>query len=437
MAKRLNAVDIVNAINNQVNSAYKATLPAVTVQNFADMAAQLTSAPDAIRNSWQDALINLVGLQHVKNKRGYEGYFRNLYKADTPTENIQLSMIDLLETKVYSPDANAEEFFEDAKADIETQYVTSTVKTVTRLSFNEDALMAAFVSPAAFDEFFDNMISRMYDTMENFDVQATKELINANIEQGNFFIVPLAKPVDKDTSLAWTADIKARAEDMRVEMDNIYNLSHMHTWTPADDGVIIGTTQMVATAETYSLAFAFNKSYIDLKERGQFITIPSSGFADGKVYGGYIDRDAFEIRNKTGFPRAASEFFGNTLTTKRWLHNQKIMAISYFNNAVFYAAPADVGITAATLATKDGSLNANRGGTKKVYVRTITPAEGKIADKFGTFTITGNNSTKTVIDGNSGKLVIGSDETAARVTVTWTSHLDNSVTATVNITVNQ
>lgn len=437
MAKKLTAVNIVNAINNQVNTIYKSTLPAVTVENFKDMAAQLTQAPDTIRNAWQDALVNLVGLQHAKNKRAYEGYFKNLYKADTATENIQLYMADLLETKVFSPDANTDEFFEDAKADIGTQYITSTVKTVVPLSVNEDTLMAAFVTPGAFDEFFDNLVSRMYDTMENFDVQAVKELINANIEQGNLYIVPMAEPVDKETSLAWTADIKARAEDMRVEMDNIYNLSHFHTWTPADDGVVIGTTKTVSIAETYSLAFAFNKKYLDLKERGQFITIPSSGLAGGKVYGGYIDRDAFEIRNKIGFPRATSQFFGNSLTTKRWLHNQKIMAISFFNNAVFYADPAAVGITSATLATKDGSANANRGSVKWVYVKSITAEEGKIADKFGTFTVSGANSAKTEIDANSGKLTIGRDETAENLTVTWTSHLDAKVTAQTTITINQ
>lgn len=436
MPKKITAVNVVNAINNQINKVYKTNLPAVDEKSFANMAEQLQTAPDVIRNAWQDALVNLVGLQMVKNKRNYEGYFKNLYKAPTATENIQLIMADLLETKTFSPDADADDFFADEKADIETQYVTSMVKTVIPLSVNEETLMAAFITVGAFDEYLGNLVSRMYDTMENFDVQATKAMLEKNIEDGNFYLIPMAKPVDKDTSLAWTADIKRVAEDMRVEMDNLYNLSHLHTWTPADDGVIVGTTSTVSIAETYSLAFAFNESYIDLKKKGQFVTLPSSGLCNGAVFGGYFDRDMLEIRDKIGFPRVTSQYFGNTLTMKRWLHNQKLMAVSYFNNAVFYVDPDSVGIKSAELATRDGSLNVNRGGNKKVYVKSVTAGENKLADKFGTFSIAGANSAKTYIDANSGKLIVGKDETADNITVTWTSHLNPGITAQATITVN-
>lgn len=438
--KKLTAVNVVNAVNNSVSKRFGITFPAITEKNFSDMASQLSAASPEIQNAWLDTMINLVGLQIAMNKRQYEGYFKKLYKPDTATENIQLSMIDLLDVKTYSPDADADDFFADAKADIETQYVTSVMKTVIPLSTNDDAFLAAFINVAAFDTFKEGLVSRMYDTMEMFDVTATKEMINQNIKEGNLFLKPIATPVDKDTTLAFTKDVKMTSEDLRVEMDNRHNLSGMNTWTPTEDGMLMLTTDVVATSETYNLAWAFNKSYIDLKSNGQAITIPSDGLAGGSVYGAYFDKDLVQIRNKTGFPKATSQFFGNTLTTKRWLHNQKIMALSYFNNGVFYIDPASVGLTSAVLDVRDGSKNVNRGGHKKLYVKSIVCPDGKYADKFGTWTIaakSGDLSAKTNIEPYSGKLVVGKDETATAIVATWTSHLDTSKTATIEITVNQ
>lgn len=438
--KNLTAVNVVNAINNSISKRYSITFPAITEKNFSDMSGQLSDAAPEIQNAWQDTLINLVGLQMVKNKKAYEGYFKKLYKADTPTENIQLIMADLLDVKTYSPDANAEDFFSDAKADIETQYVTSVMKTVIPLSENQDTLIAAFINTATFDQYLTGLTSRMFDTMEMFDVTATKELINQNIKEGNVYLKPLAAPIDKDTSLAFTKDVKKTSEDMRVEMSNKYNLSGMNTWTPSEDGILMLTTDAVATSETYNLAWAFNKSYLDLKKDGQAITIPSDGLAGGAVYGAYFDRDMVEIRNKTGFPKVTSQYFGNTLTMKRWLHNQKIMALSFFNNGVFYIDPASVGLTSATLASRDGSVNVNRGGRKKLYVKSIVVPDGKYADKFGTWSIaakSGDLSANTYIDPYSGKLIVGRDETAATIVATWTSHLDGTKKATIDITVNQ
>lgn len=439
--KKMTPVNIVNAINNQVSKRYAVQFPAITENNFSDMADQLSNAAPEILNAWQDTLINLVGLQIVKNKRSYEGYFKNLYKADTPTENIQLLMSDLLDVKTYSPDANATDFFEDAKADIETQYITSTKKTVIPLSENADTLIAAFVNPGAFENLLTGLTSRMYDTLEKFDVEVIKEMINTNIEDGNLYLRPMAAPVDKDTSLAFTKDVKKTSEDMRVDMSNEYNLSGMNTWTPTEDGVLMLTTDVKATAETYNLAQAFNKSYIDLQNAGQAITIPSNGLANGNVYGAYFDRDLLEIRNKTGFPKMASQYFGNTLTMKRWLHNQKVMAVSFFNNGIFYIKPDAIGLTSATLASRDGSTNINRGGKKKLYVKNIEVPTGKYADKFGTWTIaptSGSFSSKdTAIDTYSGKLIVGKDETVESIVATWTSHLDPTKTATITITINQ
>lgn len=445
--KNLNAINIVNVINAQVNKEYNTSLPAVNKANFSGMADQLRVAAPNIQNAWQDALVNLVGMQLTKTKRAYESYFRKLHLGETATENIQLMMADLVAARTFNPNADSEDFFEDAKLDLGVQYVTSTVKAVFPVSINEETLYAAFLSPETFMGYFNNMVdSQLVSSLEMFDTQTVKQLISQNVSEGNIFLIPMTKPVDQTTALAFTAQLKAVAADMAVEMSPKYNLAGFNTWTPKDEGVIIADTDTQAVTQTYSLAWAFNKSYVDWEGEGNAITMANDSICDGAVFALYADRYAFEIRNKVGFPKTVSQYFGNTLTLKRWLHYQAIYAVSYFNNIVGFADSSKIDSSAsATLALRDGSTAVNPGAKGQVYVSALTVTSGKVFDKFGTYTITGATDTKTAIDAKAGKLVIGKNETGSDVsgltgkyiTVTWTSHLDANTTATLNIKINQ
>lgn len=436
--KNLNAVNIVNVINQQVNKQYGTTFPAITKDNFSSMADQLRYAAPNIVNAWQDELINLVGMQLSANKRAFESYFRKLHLGETTTENIQLQMMDLIAARTFSPDADADSFFEDDKVDVGVQYMTSMVKTYFPVSINEDTLNASFVSQEAFMNYFLNVVdTQLYSSLEMFDTTTVKELIAQNVREGNFYLYPVAKVTDQATALAFTAKLKGIAADMSVEYANKYNLAGFNTWTPRDEGIIITDTDTEAVTETYSLAWAFNKEFLSLQQGGQAITMANNSILNGAVFALYGDRYAFQIRNKVGFPKTASQYFGNTLTLKRWLHYQALYAVSYFNNMVAFADQSKISSSvAATLATRSGNSGLNKGAKDQVYVSALTISDNGIFDKFGTYAITGANSSDTVIDENSGKIVIGKDETAASITVTFTSHLDADVTATLQLTIN-
>ena len=436
--KNLNAVNIVNVINQQVNKQYGTTFPAITKDKFSSMADQLRYAAPNIVNAWQDELVNLVGMQLSANKRAFESYFRKLHLGETTTENIQRLMMDLIAARTFSPDADADSFFEDDKVDVGVQYMTSMVKTYFPVSINEDTLNASFVSQEAFMNYFLNVVdTQLYSSLEMFDTTTVKELIAQNVREGNFYLYPVAKVVDQATALAFTAKLKGIAADMSVEYANKYNLAGFNTWTPRDEGIIITDTDTEAVTETYSLAWAFNKEFLSLQQGGQAITMANNSILNGAVFALYGDRYAFQIRNKTGFPKTASQYFGNTLTLKRWLHYQALYAVSYFNNMVAFADQSKISSSVtATLATRSGNSGLNKGAKDQIYVSALTISDNGIFDKFGTYAITGANSSDTVIDENSGKIVIGKDETATSITVTFTSHLDADVTATLQLTIN-
>lgn len=443
--KNLNAVNVVNVINQEVNKVYATSLPAVDAASFSNMASQLRQAPQPVQNAWHENLVNLVGMQLVKNKRAFESYFRKLHLGEISTFDIQLQMMDLINARSYSPDADADDFFADEKPDIATQYCNSVAKLKFPVSINEENLFGAFLSQEAFMNYMGTIETQLYSSLEMADVQLVKQLITQNINEGNIYLIPASKVVDQATALTFTAQLKAIASDMAVEMSPKYNLSGYNTWTPKEEGVIISDTDTQAVTETFSLAWAFNKDYLALEQGGQAITMANDSIADGAVFALYADRYAFEIRNIIGFPKTVSQYFGNTLTLKRWLHYWALYTISYFNNIVAFADSRKVDSSAsATLALRSGATAMNKGEAGQVYVSALTVTSGKVFDKFGDYTITGATSTKTVIDQKSGKITIGADETGSDVTdltgkyvtVTWTSHLDENTTATLNIKIN-
>lgn len=444
--KNLNATNIVNVINNAVNKVYNTALPAVTKATFSSMADQLRRAPAPVQNAWHDSLINLVGMQILKNKRTYESYFRKLHLGEIATFDVQLLMVDLIKARAYSPNADADDFFGDEKPEIEAQYANSVLKAKFPVSINEENLYGAFISEDRFMDYMNTIDSVLYSSLEMADVEAVEALINENIAEGNIYLETGSKPVDQATALAFTKDLKSVSEDMAVKMSPKYNLAAMHTWTPKEEGVILSDTETKAITETYSLAWAFNKSYLDLEEGGRAITVARDSLANGNVYAIYADKLAFEIRNIIGFPKVVSQYFGNTLSLKRWLHYWALYTISFFNNVVAFADSTKVGITAATIALKSGLTALNKGGKDKAVVTGITADTGKIADKFGTwsFNTASVTSAKTTIDPVTGEIEIGSDEagitfkgyTGNYIQVVWTSHLDDTVTADMLIKIN-
>lgn len=434
MAKNLTAINIVNVLNKQVNKVYNTSLPAVDKSTFSRFADQLRAAPDIVRNGWCEGLINLVGMQLVKNRRAYTSYFRKLRGEETPGTDIQLIMTNLLTVRSYSPDADSDDFFADEKPDTRAQYLQVNYKGKIPLSVNEDTLYQAFLTEEKFMSYLDSLVLTMYNTLEMTDVNLVKELVTRNIKEGNIRIEAADKPTNQEEALALTNRIKAAAGDMAVEMAPGYNLAGMDTFTPPEDGIIFTDTETRAVLETYALPWAFHENYLSLEKDGQGIVTKSGAF--GKVHTMYADRLAFEIHPVIGFPKMTEFYNGSTLTLKRWLHYWAVYAMSFFNNCLAWAPAADIDITSATLKTYSGSLNANRGEDVINMVDKIVVPQGKVGDKFGTWAVAGAESEDTVIDEQSGKLLIAKDETAKTLTVTWTSHIKSSVTARQTITIN-
>lgn len=439
MASKISqAAQIVNKVAKVANEKYGTEFSMIREgYNIKDFGDDFIRQPIKNQNAFNDVLVDLILAQIFANKRSFNSYFKKLRKGETNGQ-IQLIAQDLIEAKVYSPDADSEDYFEDAKQRIDTQYLYNVLQLKYAVSINRTATISAFLSDGAFMDYLDAAITNMFNSAENDDIRLTKSLIENAIENGNVYIQTSPTPTDQSSSLAFTQIIKEKAGDMAIEMFNDYNAGHFHTVTPKDEGLLLTTTKVASVADVYSLSFMFNKQLADLREDGLFMEMSSRGLSDGRVYAVYMDTDALQIRNFIGFPISTMKFFENTLTEKRWLHTKVMYNLNYFANMMAFADPSDVGITAATLKTRSGSVNVNKGEKLQVLVDTITAEDGKLADKFGTFEIENATDSETRIDAKSGYMVIGKNESGAtnKIKVKWTSHLNSSVVAELELTIN-
>ena len=438
------AVGIVNAITEATNTVARAQLPFVTKETFSDFGKQLTVAPDEVRNAWIDNFYNLCGLQIIMGKRMYESYFKKLYREPTYTENIALFMVDAIKAKAYDKNATSR-ILENEPPRVGTQYIQSVLRRMYQCTDIEELLVAAFTSgEGGFMSLLEAETTQMYSSMEDDNVEMIKEMLTKNIEEGNIRIVPITKPDTKDELLAFMRKVKTIGGDWDAERSREWNLAGFRTYSPADDHYFLLNTDMNSLNEVYNLPWAFNQDYLSLKSEGKAIVMGSSGLADGNAYAMMFDRDFFQIRDKVGFPKYRSFVNDGTLAINRMIHIWTILGLSYFSNAAVFIDPSKVAEpTAATLATRDGSLAANPGEEKELYVSAITAASGKYADKFGEWHIlaASKTSAKTTIDKDSGVLTIGDDEEGVdgTIVVTWKSHLSTdpiNPTASVEITIN-
>ena len=436
-----NYINIVNAINNTVGGLYNYTFPIVDNENFKAMAAVLSDAPLQIQNAWIDSLMNVAC--HTVIHKIYPAYnpFKYLYGYDIgldgdDSQYVREVAIDQIVPVAYEACGGADNFFKCEPPKVRVQYICNILRSKYVVSVNADLLISAFCSVDEFGRFYDQITERMMYDMEQDDKEAIMAMLDAIVEGGNIYLIPQARPVDSSTALNFAKTLEQLQYDMSFYRTREYNMNRLSTSTDPDRAVLIVAGDVIATQNKYNVAWAFNESVLKLLQDGRMIKIGSKGISDNRVYCIYTDEEYFKINNIKGFPKFKSWENPDDLTQKRWLHNWKRFAISYFSNAIAFAAPEDIAVESITLHVKDDkAATVKKGGFLIMGLAEVKPVDGKIADAVVHYVMTGSTDPKTRIDEFSGDIYVGKDETATELTVTATSHLDSTKTAQLTVTV--
>lgn len=434
-------INIVNAINNSVGGLYNYTFPIVNDDNFKAMGAVLNDAPLQIQNAWIETLMNVACKTLIHRVYPDCNPFRYLYGYDIGLEGndsqyVREVAIDQFVPVAYEACSGADSFFKCEPPKVRVQYICNILRSKYPVKVNADLLVSAFADVEEFGRFYNAITERMVYDMEQDDKEAVMALLDGVIEGGNIYLVPQARPVDSSTALNFAKTLEQMQYDLSFYRTREYNMNRLSTSTDPDRAVLIVAGDVIATQNKYNVAWAFNESVLKLLQDGRMIKIGSKGIADNRVYCIYTDEGYFKINNIKGFPKFRNFDNPDDLTQSKWLHNWKRLAISYFSNAIAFAAPEDIGVESVKIHVKDDKVaTVKKGGFLLMGLAEVTPAEGKICDAVCTYSMTGATDPTTRIDKFSGDIYVGKDETATQLTVTATSHLDSTKTNQITVTV--
>lgn len=441
MATNYDYVAIVNSINATMGGMYAYEFPIVDSTNFKAMAAAFVQAPQMIKNAYIENLRNLMVNVAIKKVYKATNPFKKLYREDTVLtgdgeQYVQEIVLDQFIPLAYEMNEGADDFFKGNPPKVKAQILCNTLRKKYEFTVNEDLVAPAFQSMAAFGSFMNATLDRLYADMEEDDKEEIMAALDAVVEGGNMRIMPAVRPTDSASALAFSKQLDILSRDLSFKRRRDYNLQHVSTKTAEDEAIIIVAGDVLATQNNYNLAWAFNRQYLDLANKGQIIPVDSDGLAGNKVFAIYTDTDFFRIHNAKGFPKLRDWGNGSTLTDKKWLHNWKMIGFSYASNAVAFVDPDDIGVASVVLKDKDGNSasNVKKGKYITLDLPLVTAATGKLADCFVNYTISGAVSTKTKML-QDGTLYVAPDETAETITITGTSHLDNTKSGTYTVTV--
>ena len=442
MATNYSYVDIVNAVNAQTGGMYAYEFPVVTSETFKAMSAALLNAPTQIQNAYIDNLRNLMCNLMIKQVYTATNPFRKLYRDATPmsadgNQYVTEIAIDQFIPQPYEKTPDANRFFESAPPQVKIQFLCNCLRKKYVVTINMDLLLPAFESEGQFANFFNKVMNRMQADMEEDDKEEIMAAIDGVIEGGNIYIIPMTRPVDSSTALNFSKELDIVSRDLSFKRHRGYNLQGLSTKTTEDSAVMIMAGDVIAVQNNFNLAWAFQRSYLDLFEKGQIIVTDSQGMADNRVFGMYVDKDWFRIHPAKGFPKLKKWENGDNLEEKYWMHSWKMVNFSYSSNALAFVEPGNIGVDSVELYTKDGQASATVKAGKYLMmgIAKVTPTTGKIADAFCRYTLEGAESEHTKIDPETGFLWVAKDETADTLTIKGTSHLDSSKTGTLTVTV--
>lgn len=442
-------VAIVNSVNSTVGGMYGYEFPIVASDTFKAMAAAFLNAPTQVKNAYIDTLRNLMCNVAIKKVYRASNPFRKLYRDDTTLtgdgdQYVQEVSIDQFVPLAYDIDSNPERFFKSAPPRVKIQFLCNVLRKKYVVTLNEFALQPAFQSMQAFDNFFTAVLDRLYADMEEDDKEEIMAALDGVIEGGNMRIVPATRPVDSPTALAFSKELDVISRDLSFRRRRDYNVQHLSTKTAEDDAIMIVAGDVIATQNNYNLAWAFNRGYLDLYNKGQIIATDSDGFAGNKAFFIYTDTDFFRIHNVAGFPILKNWENGDNLEEKKWLHNWKMVNFSYASNALCFVEPKDIGVQSVKITDHEGKTESTveKGHFLQLALPKVTPEDGKLADCFVTYEVYGHKSKHTRIDAD-GTLWVATDETGSPnaqntaniITIKATSHLDPSKAANYTVTI--
>lgn len=436
-----NSAEILNAIRNDKSTpeVYRDMVPEANIDDISSLHAignVLNENPE-LQNTFANALIGRIVLTLVKSKSFMNPYAMFKRGILDQGDLIQDVYIDLVTPQQYNPGRAETNWMKRKLPAILAQYYRMNSQTFYKTTVSTADLNRAFTSWQGVVDLVARIVGRLADSMQYDEFMATKYMLSAYILAGRFATVDVVGTPASDI-----IDIKGISNAI-VFPATEYNPAGVITNTPKEEQYLFIGAKYSAEYDVDVLAKAFNMDKVEFM--GHQIMFDNLSVYDYRrmrelfpeireftsdevtylesIVAVLVDQDAFMIFDNLLESRQQEN--GEGLYWQHWLHSWKTYAMSPFANQIVFVKEAgeveSLEITPATIAGVRG---------KSVFFTAKATITGGINSGAVKWSV--NSDVSTI--GTDGQLMIGYNEAATELTVTATSLVDSSITATAKVT---
>lgn len=342
----MNVIEVLNTIHDNNSSLYQERIPVATVQNLKDVGNAIL-AYESDTNEFLSALVNKIAFTEVSNRR-FSNPLAILKKGGKPfgtdIEEIYTNPVSAVQYN----GSNTEDMLKVTPPDTKTIYHRRNRKDKYPVSISTPQLQAAFTSPAAFENFYNNSIlTAMYSGDEIDEYLLMRNLVADAVKENKLKSLSLDWDGGETTSKDLVKLLKTLSGNFTFPSKdyNGYNALNAEkisagtttaavTWAPLENQICLIRTDVDACTDVEVLAKAFNMDKTDFLKR-KFVI---DSFGDEDTLMCICDKNIFKVTDDLYQVRSFDN--GSNLTTNYWLHHWQTISLSLFGNAVAIKAKA-------------------------------------------------------------------------------------------------
>lgn len=399
------------------------------------------------QNAFLSALVNRIGRVIITSKlwRNPWAPFKKGYLEFG--ETVEEIFVNIAKPHSFDPNVAEKEVFKRELPDVRAAFHTMNFQKFYKVTISNDQLRQAFLSWQGITDLIAKIVDSLYTGMEKDEFVTMKYMLCRAILNGMLHVEEQA-PVANDNYKPMVAGFREMSTLLTYLTPN-YNSAGVENATSRDNQYIIISAALEALIDVEVLAQAFNMGKADFL--GHLVVVDSFSnhdlnrleelFGDDESYTPFtsdelttlqkvnstvIDGDFFMVFDN--YLQFTENYNGQGLYWQYFYHTWKTFSISPFANAVvFYGAESKITGVTVTPATAKVSAGSS-------FKLSATVAGTGLIKKTVTWSIEGETSSGTTIDGSSGVLHVASDEPSdTEITVTATAVDNTKGTATITI----
>lgn len=333
-------VTMLNTIRANQSKLYKDRIPVATDTNFKEVGTALLNY-DAHKNEFLDAFVYKICFQESISRR-YANPWAVLKKGTKPYGGMKEQRhTNPVKAKKFDG-SNVSDMLEVNKPDVKTVLFKRNREDKYPVSISDAQLRTAFLNPAEFGGFHQDVLNAMYSGDEMDEYLLMRQAVGDVISGGKIKTIE----VDYDGNTAelvkavQTVSRYFKYESTEYAGYNLQNAAAITagtttpvvTWCPTNKQVLLIREDVDVETDIDVLAKAFNMDKTNFTQRK--VGIDTFGTGNDDVLCLLCDEGFFNFEDE--LYKVASFNNGSNLTTNYWLHHWETIGLSPLANAVAF-----------------------------------------------------------------------------------------------------